>query len=343
MRGLYPLVVVFASATITTSLRGEEPRLLSGHEDSVTSITFLSDGRVLASGSSDKSIRLWTVADGKEIATLAAHNAKVQAVAATRNGKRLASGDKTGVALLWDVETRKVLQTLKGGKGDANALAFSPDGKTLAVGGGGYDEKTEKGWGEIRLHDVAAGKAPVLLEGLKTGVTSLAFTPDGKKLASCSANGSVVLWDVDSARKHLEVGTNPNGASGLAISPDGKTIVCGSFVRSTLIKFWNTDTGKETRTVNNEFGPSTLSLAFLPGGNTLVVGGLDDNAIIDPVTRGGYIGLWDAASGKELTELKGQYRAVLCVAVSPGAKLIATGGLDRKVRVWELDEDFRKK
>ncbi|HEV3383754.1 MAG TPA: WD40 repeat domain-containing protein [Gemmata sp.] len=268
----------------------KEPRVLRGHTGAVAAVVFVGDGKILASGSSDKTVRLWNVSDGMELAKLTGHSAEVQTLAITRDGKLLASGDKDGGVILWDTDSRKEVRMLKGEKVTGSVLKFSPDGKILAAGGGGYDEAAKKGWGKIRLLDPATGQETAAFEGLDNRVTSIAFSPDGKLLASCCANGSAYLWEVDSARKKFILGENPNGGCSVTYSPDGKMIVCGSFVRSTVVKIWDASNGKEIHTIE-KIGPSTLSLAFLPDSKTLLVGGFNQNRITDKGDSRGIRGL----------------------------------------------------
>jgi WD40 repeat protein len=104
-------------------------------------VAFSPDGKTLASGSDDNTIKLWDVATGKEQATLKGHTAWVASVAFSPDGKTLASGGDTTVRL-WDMEGKE-LATLKGHTKGVNSVAFSPDGKTLASGS---QDKTIKLW-----------------------------------------------------------------------------------------------------------------------------------------------------------------------------------------------------
>ncbi len=312
----------------------QKPVVLEGHTAGVPALAFVGAGKVLATGSQDKTIKLWDVALAKEIATLKGHGNGVQAVAATRDGKRLASADDDGVVKLWDPEAQKELSTLKGRKGDSAGLVFSPDGKVLAVGGGGFDKAMEKAWGEVRLWDHATGKELTVLGWADNRVNAVAFSPDGALVAACSSNGSVAVWDLATQRKR-DLGKNPQGGTGLAFSPDGKTIACGNFVGPMTIKFWEVATGKEARTIDKKAAVSAFALKFLPDGKTLAVGGFDQEGIRDPAARGAYVALWDLDAGKE-RPLTGHLRGVLGVTVDRDGTRVAAGGLDKNVRVWEL-------
>jgi WD40 repeat protein len=158
----------------------------------VNCLAFSPDGKTLASGSSDATIKLWDVATGKEQATLKGHKAGVICVAFSPDGKTLASGsnrDDTTIKL-WDVATGKEQATLKGHK-TGSGVTFSPDGKRLVSWGGGARDT-----GTIKLWDVATGKEQATLWGHRSTVASVAFSPDGNTLASGDNDMTIMLWDV---------------------------------------------------------------------------------------------------------------------------------------------------
>jgi WD40 repeat protein len=327
------LALGFTSQRATTA-DDAKPIALDGHAAGVRAVLFLGAGKMLATGCEDKIVRLVDIAKKEVTVTLRGHEGGIQALSATRDGKVLASSDDNGIVKVWDVETQKELFTLKGQKGDAVGLEFSSDGKTLAVGGGGYDKKFEKAWGEIRFWDATTGKEAGTINWDENRVTGIAFSPDGKTLASCSSNGAVVLWDVATAKKKSDLGKNPNGAHSVAFTSDGKTLACGNFVRELTIKFWDVNTGKETRTIESKENASVLSMKFLPDNKTLAVGGIDSDGLRDVNVRGAYVALWDE-TGKQ-TALKGHFRAVFCVSLDRDATRLAASGLDKIVHVWEL-------
>ena len=175
---------------------------LKGHESSVNSVGFSPDGKQLASGSEDKTIKIWDVTTGKILNTLPSeryankgHQSSVRSVGFSPDGQQLASGSRDKTIKIWNVTTGKVLNTLpseryanKGHEGYVNSVGFSPDGKQLASGSG---DKTIKIW------DVTTGKVLNTLQGHKSWVFSAGFSPDGKKLASGSEDKTIILWDLN--------------------------------------------------------------------------------------------------------------------------------------------------
>lgn len=166
-------------------------------------VAFSADGKVLAAvslgvpGQGDGGeITLWDVASGHQRDPLPDAGGFLCA-AFTPDGKTLAAGG-AGV-VLWDVVTCQKLATLKAHQGKVQSLAFTADGKTLASSAGDADLRLKSSWGQVKLWDMTSGKVTATLKGFPSPPTSMAFTPDGKTLATfCS--GEIKLWDVDNSK-----------------------------------------------------------------------------------------------------------------------------------------------
>jgi len=145
------------------------------------SVAFSPDGKLLAAGRFDKTVKLWDVATGKEQASLKGHGGVVFSVSFAPDSKTLASGSGNGTVRLWDVATGKVKATLLSEARWLLCVAFSPDGRTVAAG---FLPKDEKEY-QVKLWDVKSGKERAALTGYgDEAISSLAFSPDGKMLAS---------------------------------------------------------------------------------------------------------------------------------------------------------------
>ncbi|MEH2214844.1 WD40 repeat domain-containing protein, partial [Nostoc sp.] len=199
--------------------RAIEVNTLEGHSSWVNSVGFSPDGKTLASGSLDKTIKLWDVSTGKAIKTLTGHSSPVYSVGFSPDGKTLASGSLDNTIKLWDVSTGKAIKTLTGHSSPVFSVGFSPDGKTLASGS---DDNT------IKLWDVSTGKAIKTLTGHSIRVYSVGFSPDGKTLASGSADNTIKLWDVSTGKAIKTLTGHSSTVNSVGFSPDGKTLASGS-------------------------------------------------------------------------------------------------------------------
>ena len=205
-----------ASST-EVGLDGTPPsvRTLRGHTSFARAVAFSPDGKLLATGAADHTVKLWDVAAGNLLRTLSSDGYtltnlfpsrsepyKFWSVAFSPDGKLLATGSDDDMVRVWDVVTGSLLRTLSGHTSYVYSVSFSPDGKLLASGTG----KT------IRLWDVATGSLVRTLTGDINSVRSVAFSPDGKLLAE-GGDGKVKLWSVATGNETLTLDCYPHSLS----------------------------------------------------------------------------------------------------------------------------------
>jgi hypothetical protein len=206
------------------------------HSSWVHAVAFSPDGKILAAGCHDETVKLWDISTGKLIRTLTHSStfsvwAIIYTVAISSDGKILASGSQDKTVKLWDISTGKLIKTLTHSS-TVYAVAISPDGRTLASGS---SDNTVKLW------DISTGKLIKTLTGHSFSVRAVAFSRDGKILASGSSDNTVRLWDI-STRKLIRTLTGHSATvEGLAFSPDGKILVSGS--RDTSVRHWRIGDG----------------------------------------------------------------------------------------------------
>lgn len=297
---------------------GQELRTLAGHPGGIFSIVFSPDGKTLVSGGNDKLIKLWDVATGREVRTIAGHSKYIRTLAFSPDGRVLVStsGDKT--VKLWDVSTGRERGTLEGASLSlaVSAVAFSPDGKKLASS----DENV------IKLWDFSANRELLKLAGRVETVNSIAFSLDGKTLASGSNEPTVKLWDVSTGQQVRVLAAGRFVVSSVVFSPDGK-ILAGTDRKS--ISIWEAATGRELWTVDAA-GAWIGSLVFSPDGKTLASGGAADKNL-----QAGRLVLWDVATGRALRTIE-SVKNLNSVAFSPDGKLVAGGDLGVTVQLWDV-------
>ncbi|KAI9784843.1 MAG: hypothetical protein M1839_001573, partial [Geoglossum umbratile] len=283
---------------------------LEGHSGGVNSVAFSPDGKLVASGSGDNTVRLWNTVTGVQLQTLEGHSDRVYSVALSPDGKLVASGSGYKTVRLWDTVTGEQLQTLEGHSDGVNSVAFSPDGKLVASGS--WDNT-------VRLWDTVTGVQLQTLEGHSNGVNSVAFSPDGKLVASGSWDKTVRLWDTVTGEQLQTLEGHSDGVNSVAFSPDGKLVASGSGDKT--VRLWDTSTGEQLQTLEGH-SDVVSSVAFSPDGELVASGG-------DKTVR-----FWDTVTGVQLQTLEGHSGVVSSVAFSPDGELVASGSWDETVRLW---------
>ena len=297
---------------------------LKGHTRGVNSITYSPDGKYFASGSEDKTIKIWDANRGRELRTLKGHAGGVTSVTFYPDGKYLASGSWDNLIKLWDANSGMEIYTFQEHNDTVLSLAFSSDGKYLASGvrTNSFYSMERHLTDTIMLWDVDKGWELHTIQDWGD-VYSVAFSPDGKYLASGSNDMTIKIWDTGSGRHINTFQGHIKSVTSVVFSPDGNQIVSGS--RDKTIKLWGVNSGKEIRTLVGQHIGYITSVAFSPAGKYLASGSEDKT-----------IKLWDVEKGWELRTLSGHTGEVASVAFSPDGKYLASGSNDMTIKLWEL-------
>ncbi len=336
--------------------------ILRGHEDNVLSVDFSEDGRLLASGSSDETIRLWEVNSASELAVLPGHQDDVHAVAFNHESPNAilasASGDKS--IRLWDVEESCNLDHPLASDSPIRALSLSPDGQTLAAVG--EDKflrfweidakrldraknifKMHGGWGVllsatfspdgewlayggkddvIRLLNVKSHQLISLAGNFGDGL-SVAFHPRQPYLAAGSSDGKVRIWDLQSKKLLTTAEAHQDKVRSVVFSPEGQFLASAGSDK--IVQLWRFDAGKlELWKTNDNHQSGVWSMAFSPDGNWLATGAWDNT-----------IHLWNFQID-QTRQLRGHRGPVLTVKFSPDGTRLASGSWDHTIRLWEV-------
>jgi WD40 repeat protein len=302
----------------------KERNRLSKHIGSFHSLSFSSDSKTLASGSTDGTIKLWNAATGEEIRTLKGHSSRVNSVSFSSGSdvSTIASGSTDGTIKLWNATTGEEIKTLKGHNGKVYSVSFSADGKILASGSA---DRT------IKLWDVDTGEEirTLKVKGHSGRVHSVSFNADGETLASGGTDGTVRIWDLNTNNNFI-LSEDNYSVDSVSFSPDGKHLASGSadgkikiWSKHDTTKFWNTNS-REITTLNGHDN-SVYSVSFNKDSTQLASGSRDNT-----------IKLWDVTTGKEITTVTGHSDSILNVSFSPDDKILASAAADGSIKFWDI-------
>ncbi len=335
----------------------EGPEELPFTQNVVKVLAFLSDGRLLATGSMNSEVRLWHTDTGTQIHTLQKHITDSEewndttALAFSPDDQMLACGNEDSTVQLWDITTGESLAVFTEHIGKIATVAFSPDSSTLA---------TASSDGTVRLWDIKTGQQlPTQITGHPSGVHTTAFSQDSSTLASIASNRRLTFWDLTILQKpnlnstsQFKIEDRKIGegwSSFYTFSPDGTTLATihrrkdkHDPMLTHLVRLTDVHTGKELKTYNCQlkFPISSIEgkVVFSPDEKTLAVG---DHGVIN---------LWDLETNKhtKIALLRSEksrriFRhtdhpwSITRMVFSPDGRKIVSGTMGGKVQMWDVE------
>jgi WD40 repeat protein len=296
------------------------------HTGFISSVAWSPDGKLIASGSWDRTVQVWNASTGEQIvkcdgptdAHRAGHTDFVSKVAWSPDGRLIASASWDYSVQVWDAQTCQLITTYHGHHLAVSSLSWSPDGTQIASGS--WDHT-------VQVWNVFDGKLKyVYTTGLTDVVNAVAWSPDGNFIAAGGGDSYAYVWDATNGHLRTRYYDGSYPVETLAWSPDSKWIASGG--RDYMVHIWDASDGSRIIQTYSGHRKDVEALAWSPDGTMIVSGSFDHTAQV-----------WDVKSGQTLLIYTGHSEDVVAVAWSPHDQKIASGSWDNTIRVWQAPPD----
>jgi WD40 repeat protein len=347
---------------------GKKLTTLKGHKNQVNHVAFSSDGTRLVTTSMDRTVRIWDVSatashrEAEALVVLRDHTECVNHAVFNRDGSRIASSSDDRTVRYWNARTGEPLAVLCGHTNAVTQAAFrEKEGEIVSV--------SEDG---LRLWDLAGAESDHALSGHESFVYSVAYFPDGKRVASAAWDGTARIWNPTSGRELLRLDHGKERyVVSVAVHPGGKflaTIAREEGESEMSVRLWDAETGRMVHRWSMSASWHDGRLAFDPAGDVLVAGDWRGRVHIWSVqthaevatfectqvavkdlafnpdgrflavacdSGDNSIRIWDAKTWKHLQTLQGHVAGVYSLAWNREGTMLASGSLDRTARLWD--------
>jgi WD40 repeat protein/serine/threonine protein kinase len=314
---------------------GELHRVLEGHEGPVTTAQFSHDGKLLLTGSYDKTARVWNVDTGEEVKKLVGHTWWIWDAGFSPDDRQIVTASQDGTVLVWSVADGQRSDPFRGHRGPVYTATFSPNGKSIASAGNDrrillwdpsdlkpFDYEALAANNKVPLQDFAE------MQGHTAAVRRVQYSANGKQLLSCGHDNTVRLWDIAERQLVKTLRGHDSWVRDCTFSPDGEFVLSAGHDKRA--KLWTIDGYEEYRVLRGRImrghRDDILSAGISTDGNTIVTASRDRTART-----------WDAATGqpKMLLEEGHAYLASSATFFPDGDRLL-TSAMDNSTRIWDV-------
>lgn len=288
---------------------------VDNHSEKVNSVVTSIDMQLAVSGSSDKLVKVWNLAENRLEVLLTGHTSIVNCVALTSDNKKVLSGSYDGTVRVWNVVEKRLEEVLTGHSGPVWTLAISSDDKFALSGA---SDKT------VRVWDLLSKKIITVLNGHSDVVRDLYITSDKRTSASCSIN-EIIIWDIDNQSQKAKIERKSNNKIALNTKKDMLIII----LYNNQLVVWNLIKNSQEALFKGH--EKVVNSVVMSSDNAVLLSGSSDKTIK----------IWDMASQTQHGELSGHSGEVNGIALTSDNKILVSGSSDNTVRIWDLIEKIQ--
>jgi WD40 repeat protein len=288
-----------------------------GHTTSVFSVAYSHDGRFIVIANADETARVLDTTTGQQVNVLQGLKSGVTDAVISQDSRLVLTGGYESPIRVWDRPTGQQVRSLTLPPPSAHipSAAFSPDNRFVIAA----SQADQIAW----LLNATTGEQVQVFEGHEGGITSVAYSRDGRFVLTGSLDKTARIWDAGSGQQILVLRGHEDGVTSVAFSPDGHFVLTGS--RDKTARVWDASTGQQIHSLQGHTG-SVNSVAFSPDGRSILTGSLDKT-----------VRLWDAAAGNQMRSFEGHTDSINSVTFSADGKLILSGSSDKTARLWDAN------